>query len=91
MNYTSVSRYELQKAFALAHKASEDETVPISERIRFRAIARLIWKAHGEPGEPIPGSGLELLTKIQSAAKIAALPNPLTPSVQHGPTQEGTV
>jgi hypothetical protein len=42
---------QLQQAFALAHKLSEDETIGDRERKYFRAIAYLIWKAAGMGGE----------------------------------------
>jgi hypothetical protein len=48
--YTSVSRDELQQAFGLAHRLGQSEDVPPELRRRFEEIARLIWKAHGEPG-----------------------------------------
>lgn len=66
--FTSVSKHQLQTAFAYAHKLSEDESVPLAQRTQFRAIAGLIWRAHGETGEPKAGSGAELLTKIAHAA-----------------------
>lgn len=52
MSYTSVSRRELQQAFAIAHRASVQSSTPAAERAKVRAIARLIWNAHGEAGTP---------------------------------------
>lgn len=61
--FTSVSRHELQAAFGIAHKSSEDVELPFPVRRRFRAIALLIWKAHGEPGAIPPNAGAQLLEK----------------------------
>jgi hypothetical protein len=66
MTFTSVNREKLQKAFALAHKASENCDTPKSERLKFQLIARLLWEAHGEQGAPPEGSGQELLEKMRS-------------------------
>jgi hypothetical protein len=68
--YTSVSRNELQKAFGLAHKLSESDNVPAAQRKQFRAIALLIWEAHGEPGTPPAESGAILLAKFWQRASI---------------------
>ena len=76
MEYTSVSRHELQKAFALAHKLSEDLGIPATERKQFRKIAQLIWKAHGEGGNPPAGSGSALLRKFDAAEELANLTAP---------------
>jgi hypothetical protein len=62
--FTSVNKTKLQIAFAMAHRLSEDLTVATKERKRYRAIATLIWEAHGEPGVPPKGSGKALSTKI---------------------------
>lgn len=70
-NYTSVSREGLQKAFGLAHKLSERESVPMEQRKQFRAIATLIWEAHGEPGKPPSGSGA--LALIGTGTTVEAL------------------
>lgn len=64
MTYTSVSRDKLQQAFGLAHKLSESPSIPTAQRHQFRAIAILIWEAHGEPGAPPPESGAILLAKF---------------------------
>lgn len=66
--YTSVSKHTLQMAFAYAHKLSEDSTVPAPQRIQFRKISDLIWKAHGEPGKPAAGVGQTLLASMSLAA-----------------------
>lgn len=38
---------ELQKAFAVATKAAQNDNTPQRERAYFRAIAFLIWKSCG--------------------------------------------
>jgi hypothetical protein len=64
--FTSISRYELQQAFALAHRSSEDLSIPLIHRKRFRAIAQLIWKAHGEEQpRPPEGTGEKLLAEMK--------------------------
>lgn len=40
---------ELQKAFALAHKAQENEEYSLAVRDVFRAIAHHIWVSAGKP------------------------------------------
>lgn len=52
--FMSVQRDRLQKAFALAHKASEDPDIGKIERKYFSAIATLIWLACGETKNPDP-------------------------------------
>lgn len=56
MTYMSVERTRLQKAFALAHKSAESDTIHDKERKYFRAIAYLLWLACGEEGNPVPGN-----------------------------------
>lgn len=63
MPFTSVCRTRLQAAFGIAHKSSEDLTIPAPIRKKFKAIAHLIWDAHGEPGKPPKRSGELLLDK----------------------------
>src|SRR5579864_9284373 len=67
MEYTSVSRSHLQKAFALAHRFSENPDVPSVQRAQFRAVAYLIWRAHGEPGGPPPGAGERIAEEFARA------------------------
>jgi len=62
--FTSVNKTKLQIAFAMAHRLSEDLTIAAKERRRYRAIATLIWEAHGELGTPPKGSGKALVTKM---------------------------
>lgn len=62
--FTSVSRVELQKAFAIAHRLSENPEVPAAQRAQFRAIANLIWKAHGEQGGIPEGAGETIAAAI---------------------------
>jgi hypothetical protein len=50
MSFTSVDRTLLQKAFVVAHRSSEDPNMTNEARARFRIVAHLIWKAHGETG-----------------------------------------
>jgi len=38
---------DLEKAFALAHKLSENPDLTNEERARHRAVAHLIWKSCG--------------------------------------------
>lgn len=47
MEFKSVRRLELTKAFALAHRMGERADTP-HDRERFRQIARLIWDSCGE-------------------------------------------
>lgn len=54
VTFMSVQRDRIQKAFALAHRASEDEKVHATERKYFSAIATLIWLACGETKTPDP-------------------------------------
>jgi hypothetical protein len=90
MNYTSVSREDLQKAFGLAHKLSERAAVPNAQRAQFRAIAYLIWKAHGEPGTPPTESGQIVLSTLQTTPEeLTALPDTSNqPSAETRPTTE---
>lgn len=67
MSYTSVSRVKLQKAFAVAHRASEDAWFSTEARTKFREIAKLLWEAHGEEGKPPANAGAELLSKIEAS------------------------
>lgn len=48
--FTSVDHYELQKAFAIAHKSASNMNLDRESRKRFRAIAKVIWRAAGGPG-----------------------------------------
>ena len=70
MSFTSVRRDKLQKAFALAHRWSERRSLDLDEvshadyRRRFQQIAKLIWEAHGEPGEIPAGAGAALAAKL---------------------------
>lgn len=49
----------------MAHHAGEDFNVPAEYGAKFRAIARLLWQAHGEPGRNPPnGAGTELAAKM---------------------------
>lgn len=83
-NFKSAEVTRLHAAFGLAHKASEDLTVPGPQRKTFRAIARLIWDACGEEKKIQRGSGATLL-KRPEVAEIAQRAE--TP-VQHE-TKEG--
>ena len=62
--FTSVKRHKLQRAFAIAHRAGEDANIPQDCRDKFRLVAKLIWDAHGEPGQPPEGSGAKLLEQM---------------------------
>jgi len=42
-----VNREDLERAFAMAHKAAESPLFPIEARHIFRAIAYTLWKAAG--------------------------------------------
>jgi hypothetical protein len=53
MTFSTVNTARLQAAFHLATRAAEDYGTSIETRKKFRAIARLIWDAHGEQG-PAP-------------------------------------
>lgn len=67
MTFTSVSRSHLQKAFALAHRLSENPSAPVDQRGQFRAVAYLIWKAHGEEGGPPAGAGDRIAAEFERA------------------------
>ena len=67
--YTSVSRHGLQKAFALAHLLSESESVPHTQKRQFKAIANLIWWAHGEPATPPKGAGAILWETVSKLGR----------------------
>jgi hypothetical protein len=71
MTYTSVQRDKFQKAFAIAHHASEsyDLLNPAEARAKFKEIARLLWDAHGEipKGNPPKGAGGKLLGQAAMA------------------------
>jgi hypothetical protein len=71
MEFTSVTRQGLQEAFALAHRCAENPEYPIMARAKFASIAKLIWTAHGEAGEPPAGAGDVLQAKF--AARLNAL------------------
>ena len=47
MSRNGVSQ-QITNAFRLAHRASEDDQFSPAARNVFRAIARELWKAHGE-------------------------------------------
>lgn len=83
MTFTSVSRSHLQKAFALAHRLSENPNVPCAQRGQFRAVAYLIWKAHGEQGGPPPGAGERI------AAEFARAGDPIADIVPKPPPARG--
>jgi len=88
VTYTSVSRDKLQQAFGLAHKLSESPSIPDRQRKQFRAIAILIWEAHGEPGAPPPESGAILLAKFGVYGEATAhYPHVTAPIVE--PQQKG--
>jgi hypothetical protein len=68
-DFKSVKRSDLQRAFALAHRGSQDNSGSVLTRKRFRAIAKLIWDSCGEenaydqavmPREIIEQGGLTL-------------------------------
>lgn len=64
MTFTAVNKTQLQQAFALAHQSSENPGIPKAHRDRFKKIATLIWKAHGEQGkEPPVGVGAALINR----------------------------
>lgn len=64
MTFTAVNKTQLQQAFALAHRAGEDDKCPKIHRAKFQQIARLIWRAHGEQGSnPPDGCGAELIAR----------------------------
>ncbi|MES2137015.1 MAG: hypothetical protein V4502_08155 [Pseudomonadota bacterium] len=67
MTFTSVNKDQLRRAFAIAHRAGEDPQYPQATRVKFKAIATLLWKAHGEEGDPPQGSGAKILD-IEEAA-----------------------
>ena len=66
--FTSVDKELLPKAFALAHRASENPEIESNARAKFRAIAFLIWEAHGEAGAPPSEAGKRILEVLSAAA-----------------------
>ncbi len=82
-SFTSVDREKIQKAFALAHRASQVQHRSWP-RDKFREIARLIWEAHGEPGE-LPADIGNLLTKIECAEAQRGGYQPTTPLTTQPP------
>lgn len=89
MTYTSIERPQLQAAFGIAHKCSEDGRIPASLRKKFRAIALLIWEGHGEPGKP-PARAGELLLDRGLLQELAALSSPGTTQPSDGPSKGGS-
>jgi hypothetical protein len=73
--FTSVNRTKLQQAFALAHKLSQDLNHTLRARGHFRAIAHLIWKAHGEEGGINLEGAAELVRKMESAGLLSRAEN----------------
>jgi hypothetical protein len=70
-NFTAVDKELLRQAFSLAHQACEDNKYPAKTRAKFKAIATLIWRAHGEKGaNPPAGVGAALIarTSLESQA-----------------------
>jgi hypothetical protein len=78
--FTSVYRDDLQKAFVVAHRASENPEHPPAARATFRKIARLIWTAHGEL-KPFP-TGRQLDEAIAQRAET-----PVQPETTERPTK----
>jgi len=50
-DFKSVKRHTLLLAFAIAHAAAQDGTMPQAAKKRFRKIRELIWKSCGETRE----------------------------------------
>lgn len=73
MSFTTMSRTELQQAFAVAHKCSQDAAFSHAARRKFRAIATLIWRGHGEPGQPPAGAGADILAAMPLPTDLGAL------------------
>jgi hypothetical protein len=69
VTFMSVQRDRLQKAFALAHRASEDYNIGATERKYFSAIATLIWLACGESKAPDPERLRRFLEFIEPEAQ----------------------
>jgi hypothetical protein len=61
---TKMRMDELQKAYGLAVKASENPNTPLRERNQYRAIAHLIWKSCGDTRNEQTGL-------VEAADKIA--------------------
>ena len=53
MSFMSVKRENLQRAFSIAHRASENFDTPAIQRALFKQIARELWEAAGEQGTPV--------------------------------------
>jgi len=46
----SVNRYQLQQAFAVAHRSASNMNLDPKSRKAFRLVARLIWESCGDDG-----------------------------------------
>jgi hypothetical protein len=66
---TTMRMNELQKAYGLAVKASENPDTPLRERNMFRAVAHLIWESCGGTCPEIPRDPQSLL--VAAADRIA--------------------
>lgn len=67
VTFTSVDKTKLQLAFAIAHKGQEDFGMSSEARDKFKAIAQLIWDAHGEKGKPPMYAGEKVLDQFAKA------------------------
>lgn len=85
-NFKSADVTRLQAAFGLAHRASEDLTIPKDQRKTFRAIAHLIWDACGEEKKVERGSGAALLERTEVAMTAQRAETP----VQHKTEETGS-
>ena len=74
MSFMSVKRSEIQRAFGLAHRLSENEHVTPGVRKQAREIATAIWKACGEEKQ-IPAA-------LPKASQERRLRNSLMPKPQ---------
>lgn len=74
MDFKSVDRDKLAKAFAVAHRSQSDTRLDSAARARMRVIAKLLWDACGEPvsyATALPG---DVEAKLAEVMAIALLP-----------------
>jgi hypothetical protein len=64
-SFTAVDKDLLRQALGIALQASENGKTGARNRAKFRKIANLLWRAHGEKGTPPPGTGELLIARTE--------------------------
>ena len=96
MSFMSVDRAALLRAFVLAHRAGfENEGTAPTERLRYREIARAIWKACGEEAMPerLPRDLSKAIPELSPEEIAEAITEPeVAASFPHapGPARKGS-